>query len=524
MTLCALANSTSSYVLLLPVARAACEGTDEGAVSSETISRRIVSDASPQTNTVVRWGMVCDAQYVVVLIQSNQSHRLSLQAADVFRKVCESDEIEALHLRQISFPLDGLRAFLWALQRKQSMNASASTSKGTSRLALARGFDRLRACHSIDGVLDAEETNDMDPVCPAFEVEMKENDTKSSTVLKTSPSLSLPTLPSLPPAPLVSPGTTSVLKRKRSLRILDFDTLGVESTGFNTTVSKPSVHVESRAATAAISKIRDYLYLGGKAAASLPLCALQERNIVAIVNLAAGVMPNYHRSNGYKPNGNGNTRHDGIEYTRVYARDAENEDGLALVPVVARAVSRARERGGAALIHCHRGVSRSAAMAIAVLMIEEGTNTRDLNWALREVRTARPVISPNVGFVRDLQALDKILQGKEASAKRRITHLARLKDDPGDGEECLVLYNCNNNNFQENHVWDAVVIEDDNDTKGITVARGALVHERKWREAIRQAKWIEHRNTIVAQRSFGRRKPLSFRCVDLDAKLIGVKI
>jgi len=193
------------------------------------------------------------------------------------------------------------------------------------------------------------------------------------------------------------------------------------------------------------------------------------------VNLAAGVMPNNHIVNG-----NRNRR-------------------------------RARERGGAALIHCHRGVSRSATLAIAVLMMEEGdygnnNEMRDLSWALREVRTARPVISPNVGFVRDLQKLDKILRGKHE--EKRITRLARLKDDPGDGEECLVEYE---GNLEDNHVWNAIVVFCDQE---MTVARGALVHERKWREAMRQAKWIEDRNRNIGTSSG------SLKTVALDEKVI----
>ena len=57
-------------------------------------------------------------------------------------------------------------------------------------------------------------------------------------------------------------------------------------------------------------------------------------------------------------------------------------------------IAAARERGGAVLVHCYAGQSRSAALVIAHLMSSPRLSLMDA-WAA--TRAARPCIQPNPG-------------------------------------------------------------------------------------------------------------------------------
>ena len=62
-------------------------------------------------------------------------------------------------------------------------------------------------------------------------------------------------------------------------------------------------------------------------------------------------------------------------------------------------------RVGKVLVHCARGISRSATLALAFLMIKEGLT---LVEAVEAVRRHRNVL-PNVGFLNQLCHLDSSL-------------------------------------------------------------------------------------------------------------------
>lgn len=75
-------------------------------------------------------------------------------------------------------------------------------------------------------------------------------------------------------------------------------------------------------------------------------------------------------------------------------------------------IGAARARGGAVLVHCYAGQSRSAALVVAHLMAGgRGLSLMDA-WAL--VRRARPCAQPNSGFLRQLAALGKSLAAAAA--------------------------------------------------------------------------------------------------------------
>ncbi|KAK8768842.1 hypothetical protein V5799_014694 [Amblyomma americanum] len=63
------------------------------------------------------------------------------------------------------------------------------------------------------------------------------------------------------------------------------------------------------------------------------------------------------------------------------------------------------EPGGRVLVHCHQGISRSATLVLAFLMLRRRLSARD---AVRLVRGKREIV-PNRGFLRQLCLLDRRL-------------------------------------------------------------------------------------------------------------------
>lgn len=68
-------------------------------------------------------------------------------------------------------------------------------------------------------------------------------------------------------------------------------------------------------------------------------------------------------------------------------------------------IAGALQRGGAVLVHCYAGQSRSAALVIAHLITSQGLCLMDA-WAL--TRRGRPCAQPNSGFLRQLSAYAKL--------------------------------------------------------------------------------------------------------------------
>lgn len=70
-------------------------------------------------------------------------------------------------------------------------------------------------------------------------------------------------------------------------------------------------------------------------------------------------------------------------------------------------IAAARAAGGNVLVHCHGGVSRAATLVMAYLIGEEGLGY-DNAWTL--LRGARPVVSPNPGFVAQLRSFEAVVR------------------------------------------------------------------------------------------------------------------
>ncbi|KAI9179274.1 Dual specificity protein phosphatase 2 [Blastocladiella emersonii ATCC 22665] len=155
----------------------------------------------------------------------------------------------------------------------------------------------------------------------------------------------------------------------------------------------------------------DYLYLGGQDAAH-PL-NLQAFGITHVIRI------------GYFDNSPASLA-PGVEYMSHQMDDAEGEpievlfdQCCALIDRArATAVTRTRDDGstavgtGRVLVHCHAGVSRSATIVLVYMMRSLGMRLAEaFDLAFR----ARPIIRPNEGFGRKLQAYECALFGLEQS-------------------------------------------------------------------------------------------------------------
>ncbi len=90
-----------------------------------------------------------------------------------------------------------------------------------------------------------------------------------------------------------------------------------------------------------------------------------------------------------------------------------------------RVVNFVDRQPGATVVHCAAGVSRSATLVVACLMLRHGLRLRH---ALTAVHSRRGVISPNRGFLAQLLALEARLQGGEDSIDEEFVRLEDLLD------------------------------------------------------------------------------------------------
>ncbi|SCZ89278.1 BZ3500_MvSof-1268-A1-R1_Chr9g10353 [Microbotryum saponariae] len=103
-------------------------------------------------------------------------------------------------------------------------------------------------------------------------------------------------------------------------------------------------------------------------------------------------------------------------YLRLRARDKSSERLGPYFDQVAEFVIKAQHARGRVLVHCQEGISRSATLVLAVMIINE---RQTLDQAFDALRIARPVIEPSPNFLRELRALERRLFG--VASTRRLT-------------------------------------------------------------------------------------------------------
>ncbi|GJP45639.1 hypothetical protein CLOM_g5002 [Closterium sp. NIES-68] len=138
-------------------------------------------------------------------------------------------------------------------------------------------------------------------------------------------------------------------------------------------------------------KIEEGLYLGSLNSAS-NRDALLELGIKSIVTVA---------------NDTGTPQFpDTFSYTVVHVADAMSVDLATHFDGCFTAIEEGRKAGGV-LVHCLAGMSRSATIVIAYMMKTKGW---DLRTSLSHVRQCRPIVQPNIGFMRQLQEYEVALK------------------------------------------------------------------------------------------------------------------
>jgi len=109
-----------------------------------------------------------------------------------------------------------------------------------------------------------------------------------------------------------------------------------------------------------------------------------------------------------------------MAYCQVAIHDEAGADILNYIHSATLFVHTFLSKGSSVLVHCERGVSRSATIAIAYLMRYHHPNIMSLEAAYTHVKSRRPPVQPNPGFWRQLVLYEKLLvkqQGDTQSEK-----------------------------------------------------------------------------------------------------------
>ncbi|CAG2172228.1 unnamed protein product, partial [Oppiella nova] len=150
-----------------------------------------------------------------------------------------------------------------------------------------------------------------------------------------------------------------------------------------------------------MNQIDGVLYLGG-IAATKKVDDLRRANITTILSVISDKIPREDRISG-------------ITYYWVQADDAEDEDLLTWFPEMYDIIDRCVVSGTGILVHCAAGISRSSTTVCSYLM-KKRQNTYE--QIVQFVRSRRPIIDPNPGFVAQLELWQEMGYRLDANSHR----------------------------------------------------------------------------------------------------------
>jgi hypothetical protein len=102
-------------------------------------------------------------------------------------------------------------------------------------------------------------------------------------------------------------------------------------------------------------------------------------------------------------------------------RDGVQEDLLPFLPQVVEWIDDCRRKHGRVLVHCHQGVSRSCALAIAYVMYHDRCS---FQTAMALVKARRAICSPNTAFICQLLEWERELAGRAVTTEDGLYRLA----------------------------------------------------------------------------------------------------
>jgi len=140
---------------------------------------------------------------------------------------------------------------------------------------------------------------------------------------------------------------------------------------------------------------------------------LKKRNITHIVTCTVGVVPPFPEE---------------FEYMHLKILDCAAERIHEHFAQTTEFIDNAIKSGGRVLVHCIRGVSRSATIVCAYLMATLHLNAQE---AVDKVRSKRPVARPNYGFMIQLEMYAVQLH------KQATITVSDVTIEPDGASECL---------------------------------------------------------------------------------------
>ncbi|GBG71022.1 hypothetical protein CBR_g8320 [Chara braunii] len=157
------------------------------------------------------------------------------------------------------------------------------------------------------------------------------------------------------------------------------------------------------------SRVMDHVYLGSDVVARNRE-TLRAAGITHVLNCVGFVCTEYFAGD--------------LKYKTLWLHDTPGEDILSVLYDVFDFFEGVRQSGGRVFVHCCQGVSRSTALVIAYLMWKEGRSYDD---AFRDVKTARGVTNPNMGFACQLlQWQRRVLGGGGGAGAGGVQRLFRV--------------------------------------------------------------------------------------------------
>ncbi|EFJ28087.1 hypothetical protein SELMODRAFT_91575, partial [Selaginella moellendorffii] len=145
------------------------------------------------------------------------------------------------------------------------------------------------------------------------------------------------------------------------------------------------------------SRVAEHIYLGSDAVARNRETLLANK-ITHVLNCVGFICKEYFR--------------DDFKYHTLWLQDSPSEDITSILYDVFDYFEEVRELGGRVFVHCCQGVSRSTALVIAYLMWREGRSFED---AFQDVKAARGITNPNMGFACQLLQAQKRVHASPAS-------------------------------------------------------------------------------------------------------------